>query len=47
MLRLSKQEDLKSWVKKESMAPNVTEGDIKPVLEISGEKWRQYQAKFN
>lgn len=47
LLTLCNPEKLKSWVKEESMASNVTQGDIKPALEISGEKWTQYQAKLS
>lgn len=43
LLQLSKPEELTTWVKEKIMKPNFAQGDIKPVLEIDGEQWRQYQ----
>lgn len=47
LLELSKPEELKTWVKEKGMIPDVGLGDIKPVLEIDREQWRQFQAKLS
>lgn len=44
LLELSKPEELKTWVKEKNKTTIDAQGDIKPVLEINGEQWRQYQA---
>lgn len=47
LLELSKPEESKAWVKEKGMIPDVGLGDIKPVLEIDREHWRQFQAKLS
>ncbi|XP_052698910.1 uncharacterized protein LOC128176540 [Crassostrea angulata] len=47
LLELFKPEELKTWVKEKGMIPDVGLGDIKPVLEIDREQWRQFQAKLS
>nr|XP_034314446.1 uncharacterized protein LOC117684829 [Crassostrea gigas] len=47
LLELFKPEELKAWVKEKGMIPDVGLDDIKPVLEIDREQWRQFQAKLS
>lgn len=44
-LVLSKSEDLKVWFKEKRKQIFDPQDDIRPVLEVDGEQWRQY--KFN
>lgn len=46
LFELSKPEELKEWVKKQSTTSNVTQGEIEPVLEIDKEQWNQYKAEL-
>lgn len=46
LLELSKPDELKEWVKKQSKTTFAAQGETKPVLEIDEEQWRKYQAKF-
>lgn len=46
LLTLCRSEELKSWVKEKNMMSIVAQGEIKPVLEIGEENWRQYQEKI-
>lgn len=47
LLELSKPEELKVWVKEKRKQFFDPQGDIKPVLEIDREQWRQFQAKLS
>ncbi|XP_065941830.1 uncharacterized protein [Magallana gigas] len=47
LLTLCNLEELRPWVKEKSNLPSMKQGDIKPILEISGEKWKQYQAMLS
>lgn len=47
LLELSKPEELKVWVKQKQKQFFDPQGDIKPVLEIDREQWRQFQAKLH
>lgn len=47
LLELSKPEELKAWVKEKQTQIFDLQGDIKPVLEIDREQWRQFQAKLS
>lgn len=46
LLKFSKQEDLQGWIEKSGFFSNPLT-DLKPVLEIKGNQWRQYQSKMN
>lgn len=48
LLEFSKQEDLKGWVKEKKINCNPCERlrDVKPVLEIKQDQWRQFQKKI-
>lgn len=48
LLEFSKQEDLKGWVKEKKINCNPCERlrDVKPVLEIKQDQWRQFQVKL-
>lgn len=48
LLEFSKQEDLKGWVKEKKFNCNPCERlrDVKPVLEIKQDQWRQFQVKL-
>lgn len=48
LLAFSKPEELKGWIKKKNTIRNIfKQGEINPVLEITKEHWRQYQAKMS
>lgn len=47
LLELSKPEELKAWVKEKQTQIFDRQGDIKPVLEIDREQWRQFEAKLS
>lgn len=48
LLKFSKQEDLKGWIKENKINCHPCErlGDIKPVLKIKQDQWRQFQEKL-
>lgn len=48
LLEFSKQEDLKGWIKEKKINCHPCErlGDIKPVLKIKQDQWRQFQEKL-
>lgn len=44
LLEFSQQEELKGWIQKRSTSYNLfNQGDIKPVLELQKEQWKQYK----